>query len=171
MTVYCIAGTFSCPVCHRGFSDRSNCNRHIRNQHGNVQTVDCNICGATLKNIESLKDHKRNKHSDSAYLKWIYHEIQTLHNILPIYFLQILQGKFHAQCAACLSQRESWKGTLEISTKTLRQWVVMCVVQFSRTRKAWSTITTSFIKNKWSHFNCSVYQSLTTNKIFLDPFT
>ena len=69
VTVYCIAGTFSCPVCHRGFSDRSNCNRHIRNQHGNVQTVDCNICGATLKNIESLKDHKRNKHSDSAYLK------------------------------------------------------------------------------------------------------
>ena len=38
--------------------------RHIRNQHENIETVSCDVCGSIFKNAESMKYHYNKFHKE-----------------------------------------------------------------------------------------------------------
>jgi len=55
---------FSCAECGKGFSDQSNCRRHVKNFHNksNIYTLICNLCQKSYKNNDSLRHHQRATH-------------------------------------------------------------------------------------------------------------
>ena len=55
-------------MCHT-FIHKNSLKRHIRNQHENVETVGCQICGSVFKNMESLKYHINKYHDQENDLE------------------------------------------------------------------------------------------------------
>ena len=58
-----IAGKIPCPVCSMFITKRV-MKRHIRNQHENIETVSCDVCGSIFKNAESMKYHYNKFHKE-----------------------------------------------------------------------------------------------------------
>ena len=52
---------YFCPICGVSSAVKSNVLRHIRTVHGPNQNVTCQNCGATYKNVGSLREHQRKK--------------------------------------------------------------------------------------------------------------
>ena len=55
-------GDTHCTTCGKGFSDKSNLNRHIKSQHEGI-TYSCNFCDYIAKRNSTLKEHKKASHS------------------------------------------------------------------------------------------------------------
>lgn len=56
------ADKVQCKVCNN-FYHRNNIARHVKNKHGVDESVNCEICGKTLKNFLGVKDHMRRAHN------------------------------------------------------------------------------------------------------------
>ena len=58
-----IADKVECRVCNN-FYHKANIARHVKNKHGmDDESVNCEICGKTLKNLLGAKDHMRRAHN------------------------------------------------------------------------------------------------------------
>ena len=66
-------GRASCTICGKGFIQKSDAKRHIVAKHSDIeQHVECEYCGKTFKNKQSLGSHARiahNAYKTSAYEK------------------------------------------------------------------------------------------------------
>ena len=73
VNMYCIADRVECRFCRvcNNFFHKSNIARHMKNKHGVDESVDCEICGKTLKNSHGVKDHMRRAHNIYQTPCWI----------------------------------------------------------------------------------------------------
>ena len=55
---------FSCDQCGKAFSKKGGLKIHMEAAHGALPSLMCNICGAALKNEQTLKDHIFRRHKD-----------------------------------------------------------------------------------------------------------
>ena len=55
---------FSCDQCGKSFSKKGGLKIHMEAAHGALPSLMCNICGAALKNEQTLKDHIFRRHKD-----------------------------------------------------------------------------------------------------------
>ena len=47
-----------CTICKKSFNDKSNCRRHVKNIHLSDAPVNCQHCGKSYTNKNSLASHK-----------------------------------------------------------------------------------------------------------------
>ena len=59
-----VNGKFECAICGKYFSDRSNCNKHVKTKHMKVLYFPCDICNVKLSSKQALQNHAKNKHLD-----------------------------------------------------------------------------------------------------------
>jgi hypothetical protein len=57
-----VPATFLCPVCNRGFRQRTSRNRHVRTVHRGATHLGCQVCGTVLAHDAALRRHMRARH-------------------------------------------------------------------------------------------------------------
>ncbi|KAG8556037.1 hypothetical protein GDO81_017907 [Engystomops pustulosus] len=61
-------GPFPCPICGRQFNDSGNLRRHIEYTHGGKRKWTCRICGKSVRERTTLKEHLRIHSGEKPHL-------------------------------------------------------------------------------------------------------
>ena len=61
--VFFCLGKAQCEYCFKVFYNKATMNRHVKTQHGNVETAVCEICNTTFRNEGVMRDHMRRQHN------------------------------------------------------------------------------------------------------------
>ena len=172
--MFTVADKTECGVCHN-FYPKKHISRHMRNKHGADETVNCDICGSSLKNSQGLKDHMRRQHNIYQTYQWINNECNCRENKLlktctfyVIHFANNLQISSRVQNATCITTKVHFKGTLEISTGTIKQLNATPAGRISRMRRYWRiTCGGSITRTKLPHSSYVKCQTYRTSSFYL----